>query len=596
MSRPSRSQVRDALIGLAVVLFVLSPNVLTHNGFGLDTSNHAWLIWIQGLSIAHTGHPSLFLSAGGGGAYGPDLTGAGLFEPYFAFYGGTLYALAGALSALLGQRPQVAYVLSSGLFIAMAYRGVWLLARQAGVRAFVAHLPALIFVTSAYYVTDLFARGAWPEFAALSALPFVLAYGLRLLREPWTVRPVALFAFGAVILTGSHNISLLWSSIIVLVVGFIAWVAMGKGRPQLRRVRNLFGLFVLSTAVNAWFLLGDVLRSGKVMVTAGSGLDWDQTKSFDPLINTVNLFRVTPKDSGTYGLAVTAPVLAVLFAILLMVVGQLSVPAAPKFVRRLWWVLAIGVVALVGMMTMHAGGWDFLGAPFTRIQFPYRLAGWVALGSALLLALALAVVGSPPRGTRAWIVGLGVVLLALTLIQSAEQMYPKSPTGFWPRPRSDTWTTGDRSLPPTWYDLGSYRDRSATLVSTVPGRYVNLPLPHPGTTHVSATVNAPPGEDPIATNIAAGPYAVKVTAKGASVVGRNDNGFVVIKRNPGYNGPVTITADAHGGLLQTLAGLISILALIGLLALILVLALRGRRERRRSASAPDEAAPAVVSA
>jgi hypothetical protein len=35
--------------------------------------------------------------------------------------------------------------------------------------------PALAVVTSAYYVTDLYGRGAWPEFMATSAMAPLLA-------------------------------------------------------------------------------------------------------------------------------------------------------------------------------------------------------------------------------------------------------------------------------------------------------------------------------------------------------------------------------------------------------------------------------------
>jgi hypothetical protein len=47
------------------------------------------------------------------------------------------------------------------------------------VRGVLAHAPALVFVTGAYYLTDLCDRGAWVEFMAFSALPLPFAASLR---------------------------------------------------------------------------------------------------------------------------------------------------------------------------------------------------------------------------------------------------------------------------------------------------------------------------------------------------------------------------------------------------------------------------------
>ena len=73
-----------------------------------------------------------------------------------------------------------------------------------------AHAPAIVFVTSAYYVTNLYGRGAWAEFMAVSALPLVLAASLRLVRGRLSVGPVVCLVAASVVFSGSHNITLLW--------------------------------------------------------------------------------------------------------------------------------------------------------------------------------------------------------------------------------------------------------------------------------------------------------------------------------------------------------------------------------------------------
>ena len=114
-----------------------------------------------------------------------------MFYPIFAFYGGTLFALTGALAALLGGSTILAFEAVTLAAIAAAYGGLFWLARQLGVKGVLAHAPAIVFVTSAYYVSDLYGRGAWAEFIAVSALPLVLAASLRLVRGRLSAGPVA---------------------------------------------------------------------------------------------------------------------------------------------------------------------------------------------------------------------------------------------------------------------------------------------------------------------------------------------------------------------------------------------------------------------
>src|SRR5439155_19099184 len=186
---------------------IASPLLFTSDGFAPDFTNAIWLARYQQHLIAAHLHPTLFLHT----------DQLGVFYPQFAFYGGTLFALTGALAAALGGSTIVAFEIVTVAAIAAAYGGVFWLARQLGVRGLLAHAPALVFVTSAYYVTDLYGRGAWEEFMAVSALPLMLAASLRLLRGRWRAGPVACLVAASVVFSGSHNITLLWGSTVAVV-------------------------------------------------------------------------------------------------------------------------------------------------------------------------------------------------------------------------------------------------------------------------------------------------------------------------------------------------------------------------------------------
>src|SRR5271165_2469283 len=186
-SRLSKPTVIDLAIATLAVLLIASPLLFTSDGFAPDFTNAIWLAGYQQHVIAAHLHPTLFLQTQ---TVNAETGAGGVFYPLFAFYGGTLLAITGALAVVLGGSTILAFTLLTLAAIAAAYGGLFWLARQLGVRGLLAHAPALVFVTSAYYVTNLYGRGAWAEFMAVSVLPLVLAASLRLVRGRWRAGPV----------------------------------------------------------------------------------------------------------------------------------------------------------------------------------------------------------------------------------------------------------------------------------------------------------------------------------------------------------------------------------------------------------------------
>jgi hypothetical protein len=140
LRRPALGRTTWDLLGAAIaVLIVAAPMLFTNSGFAVDFTNHLWLTWAAGKALAQAGHPSYFLNA----------FGVGVFYPWFAFYGGTLYTIVGATSELLGDHAIVAYVGVTTLAIAGTYLSIVWLGRELGLRSWVSHAPALAVVTSA---------------------------------------------------------------------------------------------------------------------------------------------------------------------------------------------------------------------------------------------------------------------------------------------------------------------------------------------------------------------------------------------------------------------------------------------------------------
>lgn len=565
------------VVGALVCLFVISPALFTPWGFGPDFSNHLWLVWQQGLAISNTGHPTLYLQTPGG-----------IFEPFYGFYGGTLYAVVGGLSALFDNHVYPVYVASIGAAAALAYGGMWWLGRQLGLSRWVAHLPAFVVVTAAYYLTDAYARGAWPELVALSAVPMFIAGGMRLLAGPWRAGPVALFVLGTVAMTGSHNLTLLWSVLVLGPIATAVWIFAGGSRPSLRRVISLAALAAVAVGINAWFLALDLLHSTDTQAWTHHTvfLEEDFTKYFyfDNLGVVLNPLRHTPSQSTTYGLVIAAPVAAFALSVILVGLAWPQVRRAGRALKALWLILLVAMVSIVALMVMPASWWIALGGLFTQIQFPYRLAGWLLLAVAVQLAISLHF-ARDLTGRRRWIgVGLALGLLVLTLAQASAQIYSgprldgKVNDDF--QARHGAFANGPTTPPETYYDPHSYADSSLPIVEPPRRRVVSLPAPSPGQTRLVTEVSLPPGSAPVATNIAAGPYVARM--EGMEAVGRTRGGGVVVKPPPGGAEKARLTIVADGGALQKVAGVVSILCLLACIGLVVVLTLRPRLRYRRN--------------
>src|SRR3954449_8686079 len=84
-----------------VILCLLAPILLTDRTFASDWGNHYWLIYMQGLDIKALHEPSIYLQST-----------LGAFYPYYAFYGGTFYAVGGLVADV--SSTDVAMVLAYG--------------------------------------------------------------------------------------------------------------------------------------------------------------------------------------------------------------------------------------------------------------------------------------------------------------------------------------------------------------------------------------------------------------------------------------------------------------------------------------------------
>jgi len=556
---------RHVTIALAMVLALSLPVLLTGRVWGLDWTVHLWLTWVQGAHITEGG-PSFFTHT----------EHLGVFYPQYAFYGGTAYSIGGAISALLGGKALVAYTLMWMGAFAAAYGGLLWLSLQAGLDGWRAHAGSLIFITSPYWLTNAYARGAYSELVATSVLPLILAATIALVQADRVRFGPALALVGSfTILTGTHNITLVWGSIILAALGLVALWALPRHGLELsaRRMAMIAAMIVLGVAVNAWFLLPNITFASRLQISAGpEPMLWWMSDWFDRPGVLFAPFRGLAKETDTSGLYTNLPMLALVWVV---VSAAFAARSAERSMRR----AMAGVGLLLGVMILlMVWHWPWLHAmprflQFT--QFRFRLETYIVLLIALLAILTLRVSARAPKQARR----RSPVLASVLIVSLGLGVWQTWSTGdSWGSTRQDTFNRGVQMAPPTWYDGGSFHDASLPLMKPAADRWSQVPLSGIKKDRFYDWVWLPAGEAPIGTNIGAGPYLIHVQGP-VKVIGRTELGTLVLRRT-GPDAPssqagavmIRIT-PVKSGVIHT-GRVISLIAIAGIALLLLWLALR----------------------
>jgi len=550
-----------------VIVAVVAAPLLTDRTFAGDWSNHLWLVWQQSQSIAQLGHPSYFLDSQ-----------RGVFEPFYAFYGGSFYSVTGGLAALLG-RPVVAFCMIIALAFAAAYVGWSWLAHQLGIRGWLAHIPGLLYVTAPFVITDAFSRGDIPETVAPAAIPLVAASGLALLRaERVRVGPAAVLVVSVAWMTGTHTITTLWGTTFLAATAVVLFVAAGHHRPRAGRVATVLGLAALGAAINSWFLLPELAYAGTTpishsVVFATSVDAWRIV--FDPL-------RSEATDSGS-AINVQTPVLAAVWALLVLAAAWRRLGPSR---RRL--AIGMGVIA-VALLALILTNMSIVPKPWSAIQIPYRAQTYVTLAVIALVLVAIDALRSLGSRTDRVVATVMLALVAaINLGQAIDQEWSQPST----LPTRSAVFRPNNQLPPAWNAGFDYADASLPVVpvsalAAVSGPKITaadgvpvLAVPVDGHADSATLRFVSPGPRPVAVDVYGGPYLVGVS--GARVIGRTKGEELVVEPTAPAGKPAVVTFSvAHSapvvlGIIVTLAA--TLLALM-LLALAVTRRTRGRSRK-----------------
>ncbi|HWC49134.1 MAG TPA: hypothetical protein VG448_09665 [Solirubrobacterales bacterium] len=540
-------------IPAGVILCLLAPILLTDRTFATDWGNHLWLVYMQGLDIKALGEPSIYLQST-----------LGAFYPYYAFYGGTFYAVSGFVADVFD--AEVAVLLSYAGAIAANYLGWTWIARQAGVCGWRSQLPGLIAVTAPLAVSNLYGRGGIPEVVGTSMLPLVAAAGISLVREPCLrLRDAAAFVVGLVFLTGSHALSMVWGVFflaILAVVLIACYWPFVKARAM--RLLGLAWLGVLAVCINAWMLGPLILFHSRTVENEPDPIGQQAYTSAG------NLFRILRDAPDPYSFVkadinAALPVLALLWALVAgAVFWRLLGPR-----RR---ALAVGLTLALAALVLLILDWSLimdLPEFLQYIQFPYRLLTYADFCVVGMVTLALAAIERRGRSTAstaaiATLAAIAVFNLAISIQQNFQ-------VRSWLNGRAEA-TASSVAPPPSWYAIVQFGDGSAPVVQ--PTLQQPLTVPVEEGIRDSYTVEYPPGPAGTAqTNIDTGSYLVDLS--GAEPVGRNEAGQMVVRLPASPDRPRTVVVSGEDGPAVVVSRWISLLALVGsLLGVATILARR----------------------
>jgi hypothetical protein len=563
----------------ALLIGVLAwPMLFTGGVPGEDWATHLWDMWNQSLALRANHDPSLFID------YSHSV-----FYPEYAFYGGTLCVAVGTLSLLMGEAPIEAYVASYLVGFAAAYGGWYWMARMAGLGRWRAHAPGLIFITSAYYLTLIYARGDWPEFVGVSMIPLLIASGLSVLRaERLRVWPALALVASGILFFGSHNLTLVWGSTAIALTGVAVVLCVPETRRWLRarRVLRVAGLLVPALLVSAWFLLPAIAYQAHTEI-GSRYLHWQEVlKAAMYMVSARNLFtisRASFKPGADFALSL--PILAMAWSLLSICVFGWRRSLRGPWAKVLLICAAMAVLAVVVMT--HAAIILALGQPYAMLQYSYRLESYVllAVSGTVLAALVLAQQGARRMRWWAWTVTPVLIVALVGAVQQTdartrggnrEQMLVP---GSGPGPRERGFT--------------DYIDADIPVLQNPQGQWPEVDFSVAGARaeRVSAVVHLPPGSF-LDSNVGGGPELVHVA--GAKIVGTSPDGNDVLELGSaaGVRGAhvasgvgagsaptEVITLTPASGLPVVLGRLISLVAVIFLVAELAVLAVRGIRAR-----------------
>ncbi|HMJ35003.1 MAG TPA: hypothetical protein VK501_13910 [Baekduia sp.] len=505
-----------------VVALLALPFVLRQNAWW-EWATAYWLLERQTEYVSAHGVPTFFLH-----------TNQGTFYAFYVFYGGFTYSVLAYPAVLLGAWTVFAAT-TVAMFVA-GYLGIWWTARNLGLSARLAVLPAAVYATTPYVLSALYGRGAWAELVAVGGAAVMLGAVTALLWRPdrGRAKPLAGLVGAGAIVAGTHNLTLLMGAVCLpMMVAALLPLAPRSGGigAMVRTLARGLAAIALGVGLTGAWLVPNLWLGPDTLIAAAAGNEdvLRENASLLTVSNALSPWPTVPAElRGTFWLFVQPPVLAMLWALAALSTVAWTRRRAPD--RTL--VAAAALVALgTGLLLLVVDPLWWLSFPrlVKAIQVPVRLVPYLAMVVALGVAVALATIARG-RARRALIGGL-VAIVAMQLAMAAYIVTATEPAATLPVPverRADVRADGE---PASFSTPG--------LMAPGQFRVVRRPTgPQPRTAPVVASADDPltsstvtlRGDAKVGEHLATGVvWSPLVRIDGdARIAGRRPNGAVIV--------------------------------------------------------------------
>jgi hypothetical protein len=359
-------------------------------------------------------------------------------------------------------------------------------------------------------------------------VPLLIASSLSILAtdRPRVWPALALIA-SAIVFSGSHLLTDLWTSTLIVLTGIaiLACVPAVRARLVWRRALRLIGLLVPALLINAWFVLPLIAYQSHTSISSRFS-EWRETlEVFTAWVSVSRLFtlqRVGVLPSKPYGsFILTLPTLAIAWVLVGMILFLWRGP------RGAWPTVLVIFAVMTTLMTVvmtHASLILALPRPYAMLQFSYRLENDVLLGvSATTLALLVLVQRDDTYRRRVlrWMLGPVLIVAVAGAIQQAAD-YPSFAGTRQASVRPGTESNSSEGPLTDYVDVGLQ-----TMVGRAPE--IDFPAAAVHDESTSKVLHLRPRQL-FYTNIGGGPELVHVS--GATIVGLGPSGNDVLEVDP----------------------------------------------------------------
>ncbi len=582
------------------VAALLIPFAVRQNAW-YEWENAYWFLQRQAEHVSAHGVPTLFLH-----------TKDGSFYPFFLYYGGFTIGLLAYPAALFGAWP--VFLASMVAAVVGGYLGIWWTALSLGLSRRLAVLPALIYATTPYVLSDAYGRGAWAELVGVNAVAVMLGGWTALLRADVRYPKLALGALAGsgAVLAGTHNVTLLMTAAVLplIVLALLPFTSEGMERAAvLARLGRGAIAAVLGAGLTAAWLVPNLWLGPKTFISQVtlSQEGFVATAPFVRLGNILAPWPVVPAEfKDVMWIYAQGPVLAiawVLVALAITLVASRRGGVSRGVVASSVALVVLGI-ALLALIT-HPTWWPSLPRLVQTVQMPMRLLPFVAIITAVAVAVLVAGIGRQ-RERGPLMAGLVVAvaaqaLIAIYVVTSGQPGVAMTATpvrhGAVTAEGEPSPFSGPGEIVPGQFRVLNKPQGDQRTVGQVATELDSQLTSDAGTLQGKATVG-----DRLATDIVASPL-VRV-AGDVRVAGRTAKGLTLVEvTRTDAGGAFTATVQAQCAFCLSTAGssawqlrvgrLITLLSLALLLTACFVSA--GRAVRRRRAVVSSEDAPPTVS-